>query len=59
MGVNLCPVFFFDTSKWVAVYGMTTESQVSHALERLIVDYGTPYHMRSDNYDIDTVKWWR
>ena len=37
---------------------MTTDIQCSHALEKLITNYGAPYHMRSEYANTDNGKRW-
>ena len=38
---------------------MSNESQVSHMLDQFIVDYGSPYHMRHDNANMEAGKCWK
>ena len=38
---------------------METDTQGRHSLEQFIANYGPPYHMRSDNPKIETIKQWK
>ena len=49
-------VFVGCKSLYGAVYGMATESQGSEALETFIADIGAPYHIHSDNAQMERSK---
>ena len=59
IGEETCAqVFVGKKSLKGAVYGMATESQGHEALQNFINDHGAPYHMRTDNAQMETGKKW-
>ena len=52
-------MFVGKTSRRGVVYGMSSEKQGHEALEQFIAEHGAPFHMRSDNAQMETSKKWK
>ena len=58
-GETCAQVFCRKKSLKGNVYGMATESQGDEALNQFIAEQGAPYHMRSDNAQMEISKKWK
>ena len=58
-GHNCAQVFVGRNTKYGAVYGLASEHHGNEALEQFIADHGAPFHIRSDNAQMELSKNWR
>ena len=58
-GETCAQLFVGKSSLFTKVYGMSTESQGDKALKDFISEVGAPYHIHSDNAQMERSKAWK